>query len=162
MTQAARRVTKPVIVTPPPKEEAVPPYALARLSEIPPVAEPEPGSYAWIPIRHELGVSAFGVNAWVGRNVGDQVIEPHRETPDGEAGVAQAQEELYFVTSGHATFTIDGEVVEAPAGTLVFVREPEAMREAVAREAGTTVLAVGAPVGEGFEVAPWESKHFSD
>ena len=140
----------------------MPAYSIAKLSEIAPAGEPEPGSYAWLPVRHELGVHAFGVNAWVGRNTGDQVIEPHRETPDGETGVVQAQEELYYVTSGHATFTIEGETVEAPAGTLVFVREPGAMREAVAKQAGTTVLAIGAPVGEGFVVAPWESQHFSE
>ena len=137
-------------------------YSVATLSDIPPAGEPEPGSFVWLPVRHELGVQAFGVNGWVGRNAGDQVIETHRETPDGETGVAQAQEELYVVTTGRATFTIDGEAVDAPAGTLVFVRDPGAERSAVAREAGTTVLAIGAPVGEEFVVAPWERKHFSD
>jgi mannose-6-phosphate isomerase-like protein (cupin superfamily) len=140
----------------------VPAYTVARLSDIPAAGEPEPGSFVWLPVRHTLGVKAFGVNGWLGRNAGDDVIEAHRETPDGEAGVAQAQEELYYVASGHATFTIDGETVDAPEGTLVFVAEPGAERSAVAKEDGTTVLAIGAPVGEGFVVAPWERKHFGD
>jgi hypothetical protein len=149
-------------VPPTEKEEAVSAYTVARLSEIQPAGDPDPGSYTWLPVRRALGVHAFGVNAWVGTNAGDQVIEEHRETPDGETGVVQAQEELYFVTSGHATFSVDGDTVEAPAGTFVFVAEPNAMRSAVARDAGTTVLAIGAPVGEGFVVAPWERNHFGD
>ena len=32
-----------------------------------------------------------------------------------------AHEELYLVTAGAATFTVDGETVEAPSGTLVHV-----------------------------------------
>jgi hypothetical protein len=47
--------------------------------------------------------------------------------------------------SGRARFTLDGETLEAPAGTLVFVRDPAVRREAVATEAGTEVLALGGP-----------------
>ena len=65
-------------------------------------------------------------------------------------------EELYVVVQGHATFTVDGEEVDAPAGTLVFVADPETRRGAVAKEAGTTVLVVGAKPGEAFTIAPWE------
>lgn len=140
----------------------MPAYAVTRFSDIPPAADPEPGAPVWLPVRRALGVLAFGVNAWKGERAGDQVIEPHRETPEASDDVAQAQEELYIVLEGHATFTIDGETVDAPAGTLVFVREPSAERSAVARADGTVVLAVGAPVGEGFAVSPWERKHFGD
>ena len=52
-------------------------------------------------------------------------------------------EELYFVLSGRATFTVDGERVDAPAGSLVFVKDPAMRRGAVADEAGTKILAIG-------------------
>lgn len=57
-------------------------------------------------------------------------------------------EELYVVVRGHARFTIDGEDLDAPAGTLVFLPEPEAKRVATALEDGTIVMAVGGAVGE--------------
>ena len=57
---------------------------------------------------------------------------------------------------GRATLTVDGEDVDAPAGTLVFVEEPAARRAAVAAEDGTTVLAIGGPVGEAYRPPPWE------
>jgi len=65
-------------------------------------------------------------------------------------------EELYVVVDGHATFTVNGEEIDAPAGTLVFVSDPDARRGAVAKDAGTTVLVVGATPGKAFEVSPWE------
>jgi hypothetical protein len=65
-------------------------------------------------------------------------------------------EELYVVLSVHATFTVDGEEVDAPTGTLVFVGDPAAKRKAVAVEPETAVLAVGAPAGEAFTPSEWE------
>jgi hypothetical protein len=65
-------------------------------------------------------------------------------------------EELYVVVQGHATFTVGGEEIDAPQGTLVFVPGPDTRRGAVAREPGTTVLVVGARPGEPFRVSPWE------
>jgi quercetin dioxygenase-like cupin family protein len=135
------------------------PFKAAHLSDIPAASPAEPGSFEWRPVRHHLGVTTFGVNVWIGPNAGDVVIEEHEETPEHE-DVSQSQEELYFVSSGHATFTVSGQEVDAPAGTFVFVGEPGAVRSAVAKEPGTTVLAVGVPVGEVFEVSPWERRHF--
>ena len=82
------------------------------------------------PVRHHLGISAFGTAAWTAANEGDRLMPEHQE----EAG----NEELYVVLSGHARFEIDGDTVEAPQGMLVFVR-PESKRTAFAEEAGTTV-----------------------
>ncbi len=45
--------------------------------------------------------------------------------------------------TGRATFVLDEETLEAPAGTVVFVRDPTVQREATADQAGTTVLAIG-------------------
>ena len=102
----------------------------------------------WIPIRRELGIEAFGINAWTGEE-GAEVIPEHDEVPTGH-------EELYIVTSGSATFTVDGETVDAPAGTIVFVRDPAVRRGAVALEAGTIVLTVGAKPGAVYEPGGWE------
>jgi tetratricopeptide (TPR) repeat protein len=42
-------------------------------------------------------------------------------------------------------------------GTIVFVRDPEAKRAAVAAEAGTTVLVVGGRPGEAYRPRSWET-----
>ncbi|HEY3183808.1 MAG TPA: tetratricopeptide repeat protein [Gaiellaceae bacterium] len=66
-------------------------------------------------------------------------------------------EECYIVVRGRARFTLDGEEVAAPAGTIVFVRDHEVRRGAVAEEADTVVFAVGGFPGKAFEVSAWES-----
>jgi tetratricopeptide (TPR) repeat protein len=104
------------------------------------------------PIRTELGISAFGVNAWRAREAGQELIEEHDELGDGAGG----HEELYLVLQGRATFTVAGEIVDAPAGQLVFVGDPGVKRSARAEEAGTVVLVAGAKRGEAFRVSPWE------
>jgi tetratricopeptide (TPR) repeat protein len=78
------------------------------------------------------------------------VIPEHDEVPTGH-------EEIYLVTAGHATFTVGGEEIDGPEGTIVLVREASLSRGAVAREAGTTILTVGAKPGEAFTPIPWET-----
>ena len=106
----------------------------------------------WHPIRTELGITAFGINAWRSSGAGQELIEEHDEVGGGAGG----HEELYVVLSGRATFTVGGETVDAPAGQLVFVSDPAVKRSAVAAEAGTTVLVAGGKRGEAFSVSPWE------
>jgi len=65
-------------------------------------------------------------------------------------------EEVYVVLSGRATFTLDDETLDAPAGTVVFVRDPRVRRHARAEEANTAVLAVGGKRGEAYIPSPWE------
>ena len=60
-----------------------------------------------------------------------------------------------MVISGRARFELDGESVDAPTGTLVFVK-PGVKRTAYAEEPGTTLVAVGATVGEAYEPFGWE------
>jgi len=48
--------------------------------------------------------------------------------------------------------------LEATPGTLVFVEDPVSRRGAVAAAPGTRLLAVGAPVGEPYQSAPWEAR----
>ena len=101
-------------------------------------------------VRRDLGITAFGVNAYRAP-VGAEVIREHYEAGIG----ASLQEELYVVLHGRADFTVDGDEIDAPAGGLVYVR-PEAKRGAVAKEDGTTVLAIGGTPGKAFEPAPPE------
>ncbi len=106
----------------------------------------------WFPIRTAFDITAFGVNAWQATEAGQTLIEEHDEA-EGSAG---GHEELYVVVSGRATFTVGGETVDAPAGKLVFVRDPAVKRSARAEEAGTTILVAGGERGKGFSVSPWE------
>jgi mannose-6-phosphate isomerase-like protein (cupin superfamily) len=99
------------------------------------------------PVRHHLGITAFGTNAWTAENVGDRLMPEHQED--------EGSEELYVVLRGRARFEIDGDSVDAPQGTLVFVR-PLANRTAFAEETGTTVLAIGSTVGKAYEAGGWE------
>ena len=115
-------------------------YAIARLEDIDEVSD---GRCPWRPVRHRLGIRAFGVSAWTGKQAGDRIINEHDEADD-------EQEELYLVTQGRAAFEIDGERQEAPAGTFVFVR-PGVKRTAFAEEAGTTLVAVGSVAGKAYE-----------
>jgi tetratricopeptide (TPR) repeat protein len=46
--------------------------------------------------------------------------------------------------------------VDAPEGTAVFISEPKVRRSAIAREAPTTVLAIGGKPGEPYEPSAWE------
>jgi mannose-6-phosphate isomerase-like protein (cupin superfamily) len=106
------------------------------------------GALTWRPVRRRFGIEAFGVNVFTAEKAGDLVIEGHYER--------EGPEELYVVLRGRAAFTLgDGEEVDAPVGTLVFVR-PGTHRVATAREPGTAVLGVGAKPGEAFEPSGWE------
>jgi mannose-6-phosphate isomerase-like protein (cupin superfamily) len=119
---------------------------LLRLDEIEGI--PVFGTLVWKPIRRTLGVTAFGINAYTAAEAGDEVVEEHTETQLGH-------EEIYAVVAGRATFTIDGREVDAPAGTLVYLDDPAERRHAVAKEPGTTVLAIGGVPGK-HEPSAWE------
>jgi hypothetical protein len=105
-------------------------------------------------IRRHFDIRAFGVNGITG-NVGEEMVEPHHEADD-EVNRTDGHEELFAVMSGHAIFTVDGETVDAPAGTLVFVRDPSLIRSARATLDGTSILAVGARAGVPYEISRWE------
>jgi tetratricopeptide (TPR) repeat protein len=119
-----------------------------KLEEIEPIPVVN-GTLLWRPVRRTLEIGAFGMNAYVAPNAGDDVVEEHTEQSLGH-------EEVYVVLSGRATFQLDDETLDAPAGTLVFVRDPAVKRHARAEEPNTAVLAVGGPRGQGFEPSPWE------
>ena len=101
----------------------------------------------WLPVRRHFDIQAFGVNAYTAAEAGQRVVEEHREE--------NGHEELYVVVVGRATFMLDGEEHDAPAGTLVHC-PPSTLRGALAAEAGTTVLGIGAKAGEVFKPSGWE------
>jgi quercetin dioxygenase-like cupin family protein len=105
-------------------------------------------SNGWTPIRRELDVRSFGINAWHGDD-GAQLVGEHTEASSGH-------EELYIVIEGAARFTVDGEERDARAGTVVFVSDPESKRAAVATADGTTVISVGGKPGEAYVPRAWE------
>jgi tetratricopeptide (TPR) repeat protein len=102
-------------------------------------------------IRRELGVRSFHIGA-LRAVAGEELLREHDETGPG----ADRHEKVWLVVSGHAVFTVDGEEIDAPAGTVVHVPVPEAKRSAVAKEPGTTLLGLGGRPGEPSRPTPGE------
>jgi hypothetical protein len=126
---------------------AVPGYRSTHLSHL----ERIPLDHGvWRPIRRPLTITGFAVNAY-SAEAGQPVIEPHDETSAG----AGAHQELYLVASGAARFTVEGEAVEAPAGTLIAV-EPGVKREAIATDDGTTIVVIGGRPDSALPPSPFE------
>lgn len=121
-------------------------FVVARLDEI---DELNDGRCPWRPVRQHLGVQSFGVTTWTAPEAGDRIINEHDESNT-------AQEELYFVLAGRASFQLDAEEIDAPAGTFVLV-SPDVQRTAFAKEPATTVMALGGVPGQAYEVTGWES-----
>jgi tetratricopeptide (TPR) repeat protein len=130
-------------------------YVFERLDELEPAPLLAPGATddgrERFDVRRRLDITSFGIQAFRAPS-GVDVIREHDETLLGEAG----QEELYVVLKGTATFEIDGESFEAPAGSLVHVR-PTAKRKATAKDEGTTIMVVGGTPGKAYEPTPEEA-----
>jgi tetratricopeptide (TPR) repeat protein len=131
-------------------------YVFERLDELEPAPLIAPGATddgrRRFDVRRRFDITSFGIQAFRAPS-GVDVIREHDETLLGDAG----QEELYVVLNGAATFEIDGESIEAPAGSLVHV-QPTAKRKATARDEGTTILVVGGTPGKAYEPAPEEAR----
>jgi tetratricopeptide (TPR) repeat protein len=122
-------------------------WSTLRIPEVQPITVA--GGLRWRPIRRTLGIEAFGMNAYTAEREGDDVVESHTEQNLGH-------QEVYVVLAGRATFELDGDTLDAPAGTVVFLRDPAIRRYARAVEPGTTVLAVGGKAGEAYSPSAWE------
>jgi hypothetical protein len=121
-------------------------YAVAHLDEI---DEMDDGRSPWRPAGTQFGITAFGINAWTGREAADRIINEHDDAePDGN-------QELYLVPRGRAVFELDGDRVVAPAGTFVFA-QPDVKRTAFAEEASTTIRALRGTPGKAYEPNGWE------
>lgn len=126
-------------------------HRMTDIASIPTASSPVDG-LDWRPVRRHLGIGSFGTNAYIGRQAGDLVIEPHDE---------DEFEELYVVLSGAARFTVDGETFDAPQGALVFVTPPS-QRVAHATAPDTTILVAGAVPGRAYEVSEWEERWLAE
>jgi hypothetical protein len=120
-------------------------YAVAHLDQIDEISD---GRVPSRPVRSHFGITSFGINSFTAREAGDRIISEHDEGPEG-------QEELYLVQRGRARFELDGESVDAPAGTFVFAR-PGAKRTAFAEEPGTTIIVIGGTPGKVYEPTGYE------
>jgi mannose-6-phosphate isomerase-like protein (cupin superfamily) len=121
-------------------------YEVVHLDELERLPVDDEG-LLWRPLRRRIGLEAFGSNAWTAAKAGDRVVEEHEEK-DGH-------EELYFVASGRATFTLGDEEIDAPTGSVIFA-PPGTKRGAIAAEPDTTVVVFGAKPGVPHEVSEWE------
>ena len=121
-------------------------YAIAHLDEIDEFSDA--GAH-YRPVRHHLGISAFGATVWTARTAGDVLINEHDEDDP------TADQELFLVLHGHAVFEVDGDRVDAPTGTLVFA-PPGTRRKASALEGDTTLLAIEGTPGEAYAARGWE------
>jgi tetratricopeptide (TPR) repeat protein len=121
-------------------------YAVAHLDAI---EEFDDAGCHFRPIRHDLGITAFGVTAWTAHAAGDLVINEHDEDDP------TADQELLLVLRGHAVFELDGDQLDAPFGTLVFA-PPGTKRTATAKEDGTTIILVEGTPGGAYDPRGWE------
>ena len=115
-----------------------PSWKAVRLDEV----EPRPWQdteLSWLPLREELGTRIVGMAGFSADRVGQELIEGHDEEHDG-----RGHEEVYVVLRGRVMFVLDGDKIDAPAGSFVLV-EPGVHRQAVAAEPGSAVLALGGP-----------------
>ncbi len=125
-------------------------YILADIDSVESFGGEKPEDGVWKPLRAKLGIEAFGINAFVGRETGARVIEDHTEE-------GSAHQELYVVLNGKARFELDGENVEAESGSLVFIADPAVKRTAFALEPNTSVLAIGAAKDQVFTPSSWDN-----
>jgi hypothetical protein len=120
-----------------------------RVLSLPQEAAEGDGDRVFVRLRSTLDIGAFGASASYQAKAGEDVVGEHDELGPG----ADGHEELYVVVQGSAAFTVDGEEIDAPHGTVVFV-QPGATRKAIATSDGTIVLAVGGRRGEAYRLPP--------
>jgi quercetin dioxygenase-like cupin family protein len=120
-------------------------YQILSLDEIEPVPYHAREGQKLLTIQRLLDYRAAGINGWIG-DPGESLVPEHEED--------SGNEELYVVVRGRAAFTVDGERIDAPAGTLIHVLSGE-KRTAVSEEAGTIVVAIGATIGQANEPSGW-------
>lgn len=113
------------------------PFRVVDIAEIEPSG---PGGAVRF-VRRALDARAFGIN--------------QLDLPAGFAGpqhdeAESAQEEVYVVLAGSGTIALDGEQVELWPGRYVRVA-PSVARQLAAGPDGLTIVAIGAPLGGGYQ-----------
>ena len=120
---------------------------IAHVDELDAVALPD--GFVWRPVRRRFGIKGFGVNAYTPGESG-QVVESHTEDQ-------LEHEEIYLVLRGRVRFTVGDDDHELGPGQLVFVRDPQLRRGAVALTDDAAVLALGGKPGRPHEISAWET-----
>ncbi|HKU58106.1 MAG TPA: hypothetical protein VJP39_00760 [Gaiellaceae bacterium] len=122
-------------------------YVIVDLNELEAFPYHQRGGQKLLPIQRATNFRPAGMNGWIG-DAGEPLVPEHAEDSDNE--------ELYVVVQGRATFTVDGNFFDAPAGTLLHAL-PGEMRSAVSEEPRTIIAAIGATIGQAFENPGWTS-----
>jgi mannose-6-phosphate isomerase-like protein (cupin superfamily) len=130
-----------------PENEAT--YKVTHIDDLPFEEGSSPGT-EWKPVRRIFNIGSFGTALARATAAGDVLTHDHDE-------VEARHEELFLIVSGHATYRVDGEEIDAPAGTFLYVPDPATTRGAVALEAGTTMFVVGAEPGAAFAPSDWDT-----
>jgi hypothetical protein len=129
-------------------------YRTAHIDDLPFEIDDDYPTTEWKPLRRFFGIGSFGTNLARATKPGDVLTHDHSEIVDG----GTRHEELFLIVSGHATYRVDGEEIDAPAGTFLYVPDPATMRGVVAREAGTVMLVVGGEPGVVFTPSDWDTE----
>lgn len=128
-------------------------YRTAHIDDLPVEIDDDYPTTEWKPVRRFFGIGSFGTNLARATKAGDTLTHDHTEVDAAGPG----HEELFLIVSGQATYRVDGKEIDAPAGTFLYVPDPATVRGAVAREAGTTMLIVGAEPGAVFKPSDWDT-----
>ena len=129
-------------------------YRTSHIDDLPFEIDDDYPTTEWKPVRRFFGISSFGTNLARATRAGDVLTHDHTETEDADT----RHEELFLIVSGHAIYRVDGEEIDAPAGTFLYVPDPATVRGVVAREAGTVMLVVGAEPGVVFTPSAWDTE----
>jgi hypothetical protein len=129
-------------------------YRTAHIDDLPFEIDDDYPTTEWKPLRRFFGIGSFGTNLARATKPGDVLTHDHSEIVDG----GTRHEELFLIVSGHATYRVDGEEIDAPAGTFLYVPDPATVRGVVARDAGTVMLVVGAEPGAVFTPSEWDTE----
>ncbi len=94
------------------------------------------GAYGGIfkPVGSTVGATAFGVNV-------EHFQQGHENYPEHDHS-SDGQEELYYIISGQATLTIDGEEHKLQAGSIAYV-PPGHPRRFTTPDGPVQLLAIG-------------------
>jgi len=126
------------------------PWKVAHIDEIPFEEGESPGT-EWKPVRRFFDAKSFGSSLARATYAGDILTHDHDET-------GANHEELFLIVSGHATYRVGDEEIDAPAGTFLWVPDPATVRGVVAKEPGTVMFVVGAEVGVAFKPSDWDTE----
>ena len=122
-------------------------YTVTKLDEIEEVTD---GRCPWRPVRHQLGITAFGVNAFTASRsaTGSSTSTTRRASTTCRRSSTSSTRAARGSSSAASAST-------PPAGTFVYV-PPDVKRTAFAEEPGTTLVAVGGKPGAAYEPSGYE------